>query len=339
MQSPKHFFFSLIAFLMVNPTVIAQSKFELPKLSYTYSELEPYIDAQTMEIHYSKHHQAYVNNLNKALEANKVSETNIENILKNISNYKEAIRNNGGGHYNHSLFWAILTPKKNTALSKRFSEAITKEFGSIDSLKILMNNAASTRFGSGWAWLSVDNNKKLFVSSTANQDNPLMNIVEKQGTPILGIDVWEHAYYLKYQNKRTDYLTAIWNVINWDEVSKRYEAIVPKGKFDDWPQIKEYHKVMSQTFHPSEEGNLEPIKTRSGELAQKAITLAVAPIPAEFDKPEIKKAVKQLLSNSKKLDEMVKKKTSSDSTISKALTNLHEIFHRIVGLCEHENQD
>lgn len=337
MQRIKHLFISLFIIAIVNQTVVAQSKFELPKLPYNYNELEPYIDAQTMEIHYSKHHQAYVNNLNKALEANKITESSIEEILKNSSKYKEAIRNNGGGHYNHSLFWTILTPKKNTVPSKRFLEAIIKDFGSVDSLKILINNAASTRFGSGWAWLSVDKNKKLFVSSTSNQDNPLMDVVEKQGTPILGIDVWEHAYYLKYQNKRMDYLGAIWNVINWEEVSKRFEALVPKGAFDDWPEIKEFHKVMSQTFHPSEEGNLNPIKTRSGELAQKANILALSTFPAEFDKSEVRKAVKQLKTDSKKLDDLVKRKKTTDTEISKALNNLHEVFHKIVGLCKNED--
>jgi Fe-Mn family superoxide dismutase len=204
--------------------VNAQSKFDLPSLSYSYAALEPYIDSQTMLIHHSKHHQAYINNLNKALEKDSIHRS-IEDILKNISKHSIAVRNNAGGHFNHSLFWAILTPDHDTKPSKALNEAIVKQYGSIDSLKILLNQAASKQFGSGWAWLSVTKENELFVSSTSNQDNPLMDVAEKRGTPILGIDVWEHAYYLKYQNKRGDYLTAIWNVINWNEVSKRYSAV------------------------------------------------------------------------------------------------------------------
>mgnify|MGYP003667299234 CR=1 FL=1 len=205
-------------------TIHAQSKFELPQLGYAYDALEPVIDSQTMQIHHSKHHQAYVNKLNKALEGTAAENLSIEEMLKNISKYSTAVRNNAGGHYNHSLFWTILTPNKNTLPSDRLLQAINQEFGSVDSLKILLNNAASNQFGSGWVWLSLDKNNKLFISSTSNQDNPLMDLAEKQGRPILGIDVWEHAYYLKYQNKRGDYLLAIWDVINWEEVSNRYET-------------------------------------------------------------------------------------------------------------------
>jgi Fe-Mn family superoxide dismutase len=204
-------------------SVRAQSTFQLPELQYAYNALEPNIDAQTMQIHHSKHHQGYVNNLNKSLEGVLAENLTLEDILKNISNYSTAVRNNAGGHYNHSLFWTILTPKKNTQPSEKLLEAINQQFGSLDSLKILMNKEAANRFGSGWAWLSVDVDNHLFISSTSNQDNPLMNNSEKQGRPIIGIDVWEHAYYLKYQNKRSDYLSAIWDVINWEEVSKRYE--------------------------------------------------------------------------------------------------------------------
>ena len=205
-------------------TINAQSKFQLPQLEYAYDALEPFIDSQTMQIHHSKHHQGYVNNLNKALEGISVENILLDDILKNISNYSVAVRNNAGGHYNHSLFWTILTPSKNTLPSKKLLQAINQQFGSIDSLKILINTAATSRFGSGWVWLSVDKDNKLFISTTPNQDNPLMNISDQQGTPILGIDVWEHAYYLKYQNKRADYLSAIWSVINWNEVNIRYET-------------------------------------------------------------------------------------------------------------------
>jgi Fe-Mn family superoxide dismutase len=204
-------------------TIYAQKKFQLPQLGYAYDALEPNIDSETMQIHHSKHHQGYVNNLNKALEGTGAENLSLEEILKNTSKYATAVRNNAGGHFNHSLFWSILTPNKGTQPSRQLLQAINQQFGSLDNLKTSLNNAAASRFGSGWAWLSVDENDKLFISSTANQDNPLMDISEEQGIPILGIDVWEHAYYLKYQNKRGDYLSAIWEIINWDEVSKRYE--------------------------------------------------------------------------------------------------------------------
>jgi len=224
MKKIKYLILFVIANMAIGLTVNAQTKFQLPLLAYDYSALEPFIDAQTMQIHYSKHHNGYVTNLNKSLEGTATENLTLEEILKNISKYSTAVRNNAGGHYNHSLFWSILTPKKNTQPSERLLQAINQQFGSLDSLKTLLINAAANRFGSGWAWLSVDKNNKLFISSTANQDNPLMDVEGKQGRPILGIDVWEHAYYLKYQNKRGEYLSAIWNIINWEEVSKRFET-------------------------------------------------------------------------------------------------------------------
>lgn len=199
--------------------------FTLPALAYGYDALEPFIDAMTMEIHHSRHHKAYVDNLNKALEGNESAEGSLESLMANISKFPAAVRNNGGGHYNHSLFWSILTAAdKSGAPSAALAEAINSTFGSLDALKEKMNTAGATRFGSGWAWLCVKADKTLCVCSTPNQDNPLMDIAECPGTPILGIDVWEHAYYLKYQNKRPDYLSSIWSVINWAEVSARYAA-------------------------------------------------------------------------------------------------------------------
>jgi len=194
----------------------------LPALGYAYDALEPHIDAQTMQIHYTKHHQAYVDNLNKALEGTGDSDKTLEELMANISSYTPAVRNNGGGHFNHTLFWSILGPNGGVP-SGNLSAAINDTFGSLDGLKEKLNSAGATRFGSGWAWLCVQDGK-LVVCSTPNQDNPLMDVVECNGTPILGIDVWEHAYYLKYQNRRGDYLGAIWNVINWHEVEKRYKA-------------------------------------------------------------------------------------------------------------------
>ena len=196
--------------------------FTLPPLPYAFDALEPHIDAQTMQIHHDKHHQAYVDNLNKALAGTDGEHKTLEELMANISAYPAAVRNNGGGHYNHSLFWDVLG-NNGSQPTGDLAKAIDETFGSLDALKEKMSTAGATRFGSGWSWLLVSEGK-LIVSSTPNQDNPLMDIAEVKGTPILGIDVWEHAYYLKYQNKRPDYLKAIWNVINWDAVDARYKA-------------------------------------------------------------------------------------------------------------------
>lgn len=196
--------------------------FTLPALPYAYDALEPHIDATTMEIHHSRHHKAYVDNLNKAIEGTEAENMSLEELQKNMDKFPAAVRNNGGGHYNHSLFWSILS-NGGTQPSGKLADAINETFGSLEALKEKVNAAGATRFGSGWAWLCVKDGK-LEVCSTPNQDNPLMPGAGCEGTPILGIDVWEHAYYLKYQNKRPDYLSAVWNVINWDEVAKLYEA-------------------------------------------------------------------------------------------------------------------
>ena len=197
--------------------------FELPKLPYAYNALEPHIDARTMEIHHSKHHQAYVTNVNNALAGSDAEKLSIEDICKNISKYPVAVRNNGGGHFNHSLFWTIMAPNAGGEPTGDLAQAITSTFGSFDEFKKQFSAAGATRFGSGWAWLTVKDGK-LSVSSTPNQDNPLMDIAEVKGAPILACDVWEHAYYLNYQNRRPDYLAAFWNVVNWAEVDKLYKA-------------------------------------------------------------------------------------------------------------------
>lgn len=196
--------------------------FELPKLDYAYDALESHIDARTMEIHHSKHHNAYVTKLNGAVEGTDAANMSIEDICKNISKYSGAVRNNGGGHYNHSLFWKVMGPNKGGTPTGALADAINSAFGSFDAFKEQFANAAATRFGSGWAWLIKDASGKLQVTSTPNQDNPLMDVAEVQGTPLLGIDVWEHAYYLNYQNRRPDYVAAFWNVVNWDEVASRF---------------------------------------------------------------------------------------------------------------------
>jgi superoxide dismutase, Fe-Mn family len=195
--------------------------FELPKLPYALNALEPHIDAKTMEIHHGKHHQAYVTNLNNAIAGTDAEKMSIEDICKNISKFGAPVRNNGGGHYNHSLFWTIMAPNAGGSPAGVLADAINSTFGSLDKLKEEFNKAAVSRFGSGWAWLIVHDGK-LIITSTPNQDNPLMDIAEVKGTPILGLDVWEHAYYLNYQNRRPDYASAFWNVINWNEVASLY---------------------------------------------------------------------------------------------------------------------
>ena len=196
--------------------------FELPNLPYAYDALEPHIDAKTMEIHHSKHHQAYTNKLNTAIDGTDMAGKTIKDLCAN-HNDNSAVRNNGGGFFNHTLFWSVMSPNGGGNPSGDLASAIDSAFGSFDTLKETFNTAAATRFGSGWAWLCVKNGK-LEVCSSANQDNPLMPGIGCGGTPILGLDVWEHAYYLKYQNKRPDYISAFWSVVNWEEVTKRFNA-------------------------------------------------------------------------------------------------------------------
>ena len=211
-------FLLIVCLILFSITIKAQHI--VPKLGYSYSALEPYIDSVTMRIHYSKHHQAYVTNLNKALGSDQTK--TLEELFKSISTSSPAVRNNGGGHYNHTLFWELLSPNPLKTPSIELVNQINKQFGSQDSLQRLINANATSLFGSGWVWLIVTPSKELKVTTTSNQDNPLMDVVKENGIPILAIDVWEHAYYLKHQNKRADYLKNIWNVIDWKVVSEKY---------------------------------------------------------------------------------------------------------------------
>lgn len=197
--------------------------FQLPALPYALDALEPHIDARTMEMHHGKHHNAYVTNLNAAIAGTDLEGKSLEELMK-VAGSNTAVRNNGGGHWNHSLFWEIISPNGGGLPSGELAAAIDAKFGSFDAFKETFNKAAATRFGSGWAWLCIDTKKELCVCSSPNQDNPLMDVSECPGIPILGLDVWEHAYYLHYQNRRPDYIAAFWNVVNWDAVSKRYAA-------------------------------------------------------------------------------------------------------------------
>ncbi len=195
--------------------------FELPGLDYDYDALEPHIDARTMEIHHTKHHGGYTTKLNNAIEGTGLDEMSIEDILKDAGKHSAAVRNNGGGFYNHKLFWKVMSPGGGGPPSGTLANALDNSFGSFDKFKEEFSNASATRFGSGWAWL-IRNDGGLRVASTPNQDNPLMDVSDVKGTPILGLDVWEHAYYLKYQNKRPEYIDAWWNVVNWDEVARLF---------------------------------------------------------------------------------------------------------------------
>lgn len=199
------------------------TKYELPKLNYAYDALEPYIDAKTMEIHYTKHHAGYTNNLNNALQNTEHEGKEIEELFSYVSKLPVAIRNNGGGFYNHNLFWQILSPNGGGVPGGELAAEINKYFGSFNKFKELFSGAAATRFGSGWAWLIVHNGE-LRITSTPNQDNPLMDVADMKGTPVLGLDVWEHAYYLKYQNRRAEYISAFWNIVNWEEVLRRFKT-------------------------------------------------------------------------------------------------------------------
>ncbi len=204
-----------------------QDGYILPKLDYNYDSLEPYIDAKTMEIHYTKHHQAYINNLNQAIKGTDAEKLDLEEILQNVSKYPSTVRNNGGGHWNHTFFWKLLKINNGRLPSGKLLDQINKDFGSFDKFKDEFTKAALSRFGSGWAWLIISNGK-LKVTSTPNQDNPLMDIAEEKGIPILGLDVWEHAYYLKYQNRRNEYVANFWNIINWEFVEQIFNEYFKK---------------------------------------------------------------------------------------------------------------
>ena len=199
------------------------NNFEFRALPYSYDALEPFIDQPTLEIHYGKHHRTYYDNFLNAIKDTEMESMNIKEVFRNISNYPLAVRNNSGGYFNHTFYWENMKANGRGAPTDKLSEAIVKTFTSFDEFKKQFSDAGKTRFGSGWAWLNLDYKGKLFICSTPNQDNPLMDIAEKKGIPLLTMDVWEHAYYLKYQNKRPDYIDAFWNVVNWDEVGKRYE--------------------------------------------------------------------------------------------------------------------
>ncbi|MDP1620874.1 MAG: superoxide dismutase [Bacteroidales bacterium] len=342
MKTNSYIFPLAIIFLLAGftPKLTAQNyPFELPKLPYAYNALEPAVDAQTMEIHHSKHHAGYVKNLNAAVKENNYEKYSLDELMLYAGEFDNAIRNNAGGHYNHSLFWRILSLNNPFNAGSEVGKAVNVTFGSLDSLKKLLNKAGATRFGSGWAWLYVTTDLKLAVSSSPNQDNPIMDVSPERGVPILCIDVWEHAYYLKYQNKRGDYLAALIDAVNWEAVDNNYrEALISPllrtVAKETWKELITFHGVMSQTFHPSEEGNLKPIRERSGEFLAKAKALQTEKMPAALDDPEIKKAIGDLIKGAAILNQLVIKK-ADDKTLIHNLDELHDVFHTIQGLCRH----
>jgi superoxide dismutase len=267
----------------------------------------------------------------------------MNDLLMYASFRSNTVRNNAGGHYNHSLFWDILAPKeKQVPISTELQKAIVAKFTSIDSLIATINKAASTRFGSGWAWLVVTPQGDLAVYSTANQDNPIMDVSAERGIPILGIDVWEHAYYLKYQNRRADYLSGIWNLINWGAVSEKYMAalnnpLLKELEKDNWLAIKDFHKVMAQTFHPAEEKNFAPLRTRSGELYAKAILLKNSTPPASANNERVQEALARLEKQCLEIHTLVQKPSKNieaqNALLLEKITKAHDIKRQVEGLC------
>lgn len=217
---------TIIVLLISSFALGTKAQFTFPQLGYEYDALEKFIDKTTMEIHYTRHHKAYYNNFIKAVEELGLGEMKLEEIFARVNQYPATVRNNGGGFYNHALFWEVMSPNGGGTPGKDLLKAIQRDFGSFDAFKQEFEDAAKGRFGSGWAWLAVGTGGRLFVSSTANQDNPLMNVVTDRGIPILGLDVWEHAYYLHYQNNRGGYVGNFWEVVNWVEVERKYKAIL-----------------------------------------------------------------------------------------------------------------
>lgn len=331
---------TLITFLFTNILCWSQL-FQLPTLKLPYSDYEPFIDSKTMEIHHSKHHQAYVNNLNKAIAGTQLEGKTLNEILLNTSNVSDAVRNNAGGHYNHTLYWEILTPKSNSQPSKELILAIEETFGKLDSLKTKLHQAAMSRFGSGWAWLIVNADGKLQVTHTGNQDNPLMDIVAERGVPIIGIDVWEHAYYLKHQNKRNDYIYAVWSILDWDVISEKYRAALKDPtlyqiKGDNWPELKEFHKVMSATFHAAEKSDFKPIQERNKELMMLAYSLKNSEIPVlnALLSISMNKSLLKLENQATELHSYITVgKKVTNEMIFKKLTAIHDTFLQIVVLC------
>lgn len=333
------FMFSLVSTFLIAQDEVVELKFTLPELPYSYSALEPFIDSATMKIHYSKHHKGYLDNLNKsgAKTITGAGTVSIEELLLTVDGKNASVRNNGGGYYNHSLFWKILSPKPQKEATGKLALAIKNQFVSQDSLQKLMNAEGGKRFGSGWVWLIVTPLKTIAVTSTSNQDNPIMNLDDvKRGIPILGIDVWEHAYYLKHQNKRGDYLKDIWNVVDWAQVEKNYEAALKSPLLSQidksgWSAYTEFAQLYGRVTLPAQSGDFEQLKLKGSELQEKAEMLSKSNIPASFQNTDIRKIMKDLASDIKDLvksatkkpkDEVIKEKLAKVQMTHKALMEI-----------------
>ncbi len=321
--------------------VICAQDFTLPELRFSYDAYEQGIDAKTMEIHHSKHHRGYVRKLNKAVSESKLQGKSLEDLLMYASDRTTAVRNNSGGHYNHTLFWEILTPTTNQSApgipSKSLQNAIDKNFGSMDALRKQLSFAAAKRFGSGWAWLIVTPDKELEVSSSPNQDNPIMDVSDVRGIPILGIDVWEHAYYLRYQNKRGDYLSAIWSLLDWEVVSEKYAAalnapLLARIEKENWPEKNAFHRVLAQTFNAAEKGDFKPLRNLSGSLYAQAILLQDSDVPKPVVKPEVLLALVRLEKKCGQLNKLVRK-NAREKALMKTIVAVRDIFQEVQGFC------
>tara|TARA_B100000674_G_scaffold78636_1_gene54637 strand:- start:721 stop:1734 length:1014 start_codon:yes stop_codon:yes gene_type:complete len=329
-----------LIFLGISGAICAQD-FTLPELRFSYDAYEQGIDAKTMEIHHSKHHRGYVRKLNKAVSESKLQGKSLEDLLMYASDRTKAVRNNSGGHYNHTLFWEILTPTTDQSVpgipSKSLQNAIDKTFGSMDALRKQLSFAAAKRFGSGWAWLIVTPDKELEVSSSPNQDNPIMDVSDVRGIPILGIDVWEHAYYLRYQNKRGDYLSAIWSLLDWEVVSEKYAAalnapLLARIEKENWPEKNAFHRVLAQTFNAAEKGDFKPLRNLSGSLYAQAILLQDSDVPKPVVKPEVLLALVRLEKKCGLLNKLVRK-NAREKALMKTIVAVRDIFQEVQGFC------
>jgi Fe-Mn family superoxide dismutase len=337
MNMIQNFFIVIFMALLSQFAVAQEDKYSLPELKYKFDALEPHIDARTMEIHYSKHHKAYLDNLNKS-GGNTIlgaSAATIEDLMLSVDGKNASLRNNGGGHYNHTLFWDILSPTPQKMADGKLEAAIKNQFTSQDSLIKLMNAEGLKRFGSGWVWLVVTPFKTLSVTSTPNQDNPLMELDEvKRGIPVLGIDVWEHAYYLNYQNKRGEYLKNIWNVVDWAQVGKNYEAalqspLLKKIDKSNWKSFREFNQLYSQITLPAKSGDYKLLKDKSAELLSKTEMLEKSNIPGSFQNTDLKKLLKELTSVMKGLHKSASKRPK-DSKIAANLVKVEEVYKKVL---------
>ena len=315
----------------------------LPKLRTAYSDYDPLIDSTTMITHHSVFHKNYIDCLNKSLKGTKKMNEALNDILLNISYYKnKSIRYNAGGHYNHSLYWEILKPNSSNNISEALSNQIIKDFISLDLLKQEMKSAVKSQIGSGWVWLIISPKGKLMVTSTQNEDNPIMDVVKERGVPVIGIDNWEHAYYLKHKQNKEDYFNAIWKLIDWEIVSEKFIKAIGSDVFesiktDNWPELKVYKDIMSHTYHAAENGDLNALRSLSKEFMLYSIYLRNSKIPNEFKDDKTIKALIKLQKQSLEIHELCLN-NESDKVLLKKMLEAHDTFHLIQGVCVHHDE-